>query len=153
MDTHKQMVDDIIKTVKLFHHFTPDQAEKILSGCQKVKLSVGDILIEEDSEGEEFYLLLAGSLKVITKKGDVCFANIRPITVVGEIAMLLHQPRSATVKAEKDCHLLRLSREDLQPFFKDDLAMELQLYRNLCEVLSEKLLQTNLIIKKYSEKE
>lgn len=151
MSIHQQLIKDIVRKVQFFHNFTPVQAEQILVNCQRLRFDAGTVLIQEGTAGEELYILLAGTLQVTINKGKTVLADIRPIKVVGEVAMLLHQPRSASVIARTDCHVLKISRADLQPYFKNDLQMELQLYRNLCEAVCDKLLQNNLIFEKYTK--
>lgn len=83
------------------------------SELQFVELKMGDILFEQGATGDSLYLLIAGSLGVRVRHADGSQSEIdrlHPGDVVGEMAVLSGQQRSATVYAVNDCGLFQLSQ-------------------------------------------
>ena len=73
-------------------------------------LPAGDGLMEEGAFGNEAMLVLDGDL-VIERDGDVV-AMVGPGSVVGEAALLLNEPRNATVTAASDVVVAAMSRRE-----------------------------------------
>lgn len=73
-------------------------------------LPAGDVLMEEGAFGNEAMLVLDGDL-VIERDGDVV-AMVGPGSVVGEAALLLNEPRNATVTAASDVVVAAMSRRE-----------------------------------------
>lgn len=91
----------------------------IESEMEWVALRGGDTLFEEGQEDDSFYVLLAGRLKAVVGLGS---GRVRPVgelgvgELVGEMAVISGQPRSATVCAVRDCRLAKFHRESLHRF-------------------------------------
>jgi predicted acylesterase/phospholipase RssA/CRP-like cAMP-binding protein len=78
-----------------------------------VSLSSGEILFREGDAGDALYVVLTGRLRVVVAVPDGesrTLAEIGRGEVVGEMALLTGDPRSATVIAVRDTQLVRLSR-------------------------------------------
>lgn len=77
-----------------------DLAETIAAATPKT-YARGETLIEEGDEGDALYILRSGSATVSRKIGDkdVVLAYAPAGKFVGEMALLFHQKRSATVRA------------------------------------------------------
>ena len=73
-------------------------------------LPASDVLMEEGAFGNEAMLVLDGDL-VIERDGDVV-AMVGPGSVVGEAALLLNEPRNATVTAASDVVVAAMSRRE-----------------------------------------
>jgi CRP-like cAMP-binding protein len=61
----------------------------------------GDVVFREDDGARTLYVLEAGGLEVVKKKGDgeVVLSKVRPGESFGEMSFIDMQPRSATVRA------------------------------------------------------
>ena len=149
-DVAHQTLVKIIKDVRFFRGLTFHQVEKFIAGCERVSVDGGEVLMKEGTSGQEMYLLLSGAVKVASHDGSVSLAKIIPIRVIGEVAMMLIQTRTATVTAEEFSQLFKITRAQLLKLFAADLSMELQIYHNLCNILCEKLLVNSIVIEEYS---
>jgi signal transduction histidine kinase len=80
------------------------------------RYSPGEIVCEEGERGDAMYLIWSGRVAVI--KGDIQSPNVLfyrgPGEVIGEMALLEDQPRSASIVALDNLHLLRIDREGFQ---------------------------------------
>ena len=106
-------------------------------------LRVGSILCEESDEGNEMFILNRGSLEVFI--GGQKVANINESgTVIGEMALLLGRPRTATVKTTTDCNITIIKSENLKEvgnrnknfFFNIAVNLSRRLDRN-CSLIRE----------------
>jgi predicted acylesterase/phospholipase RssA/CRP-like cAMP-binding protein len=76
-------------------------------------LQSGEVLFREGDAGDALYVVLTGRLRVVvrgTSGEEVALAEVGRGEVIGEMALLTGDPRSATVVAVRDSHLVRLSR-------------------------------------------
>ncbi len=85
-----------------------------------VSLQADKILLTEGEESHSMYLLLEGQLIVTKKDGDkdVILGHINAGEVVGELSFLDQQPRSATVRAVKECKLAQIPLKTIDDIFK-----------------------------------
>ena len=70
------------------------------------------MLIREGDPADCLYIVVAGRLRVVTTDDDgdeIQLAEIGRGDLVGEMALITNRPRTATVYALRDTHLLRLS--------------------------------------------
>ncbi len=116
--------------------------ERHLDGLFKVtttkKLRDGQILFRKGDPGRQLYGVVEGRLKVYTSGSDgkeVVFGLADPGEMIGEIALLDSNPRSATVVAVAPSELLVLDRRDFLPF----LERHPQVAVRLAELLAERL--------------
>jgi CRP-like cAMP-binding protein len=66
-----------------------------------LELAAGDVLIDEGAQPGPMYVLARGSVTV--ERDGVAFARIdAPGAIFGEMAVVLHQPATATVRAATD---------------------------------------------------
>ncbi len=89
------------------------------------ELSAGQVLFEQGDDGDSVFVLVAGILGVRVRHGDGSETDIdrlAPGAIVGEMAVLSGQKRSATVYAINDAGLIRLSRSKFAELAEADLA-------------------------------
>ena len=67
-------------------------------------VSSGAVIIDQGDVGVECFLVLEGEAGIVT--GGEHVATIAPGSVVGEMALIGHKPRNATVKAQTAMRLL-----------------------------------------------
>ncbi len=82
---------------------------------EKVVLKAGEVLFEQGSAGDSVYQVQAGMLGVRVRQEDgteSVIARLAPGALVGEMALMSGQPRTATVFAVNDAGLLRLARAE-----------------------------------------
>ena len=75
-----------------------------------IKLAAGEILMRQGDTDCDYYLLLEGRLTVIVRDTEgtvVARGGVHPGEGVGEMAMMMNEPRSATVTARLDSTVLR----------------------------------------------
>jgi CRP-like cAMP-binding protein len=100
----------------------------------------GKTIIDQDDIGVRAYYIERGKVEILVKdknsKHQLKVAEMGPGDLFGEMALITHEPRSATVRAIEDCTLTVISREEIEGKIKriDDVAV-----RKLINVLAERL--------------
>ena len=72
-----------------------------VSDLLEVKFNKGDTVLEEGKPGELVYVLKEGAVRVETAGRELCKIN-EPLTIFGEISVLLETEHTADVIAEDD---------------------------------------------------
>ena len=97
-------IPSILEGVPAFRH--------LLSTAKQVSLKEGDVLFRQGAPGDGCYWLEVGilSVSIASNEGDErVLAVLGPGSIVGELAMLDGLPRSATVRAIRECTLAFLA--------------------------------------------
>ena len=100
----------------------PADWETLFSYAQRVHVRRGHVLIRKQASERALFFLASGLLEVtavLSSHSLDAIAEIRPGSVVGELAFLDGLPRSAKVWAVTDSDLYRLDFVDYQRFAAD----------------------------------
>ena len=103
-------------------------------------LQSGDVLFREGDAGDALYVVVTGRLRVLvsgTSGEDIALAEVGRGEVVGEMALLTGDPRSATVVAVRDSRLVRLSRAAFERIVQQCPAAMLLVTRRLVRRLQQ----------------
>ena len=99
----------------------------------------GETIVHQGEQGDAFYLIWSGRVAVFT--GDWQSPDILGFRsageVIGEMAMLDNQPRSATVVALGETRLLKISKDDFFDLLKSDPSISLSILGTLTTRLRE----------------
>jgi CRP/FNR family cyclic AMP-dependent transcriptional regulator len=95
---------DHLASVSLFSACSKKELQAVAKRSDEVTLPAGKTLCEQGAVGREAYVIVAGTAEVRRNKKKV--AEIGPGTCVGELALLDHQPRTASVIATTDLTVL-----------------------------------------------
>jgi CRP/FNR family transcriptional regulator, cyclic AMP receptor protein len=107
---HKDERITLLRGVRLFSSCTKDELRKIASLMEQLEVGQTRILSEQGKVGAEFFVIVEG-VATATRNG-MQLAVLRPGDFFGELALLDGGPRTATVVADTDMHLLVFSRRD-----------------------------------------
>ena len=75
--------------------------------------------------------------------GSQVIAQLGPGQAFGEMALFDAEPRSATVEAETDTTLVRLSTEDFQRLTREAPELGIKLLTKIASLMSQRLRQTS----------
>jgi CRP-like cAMP-binding protein len=96
MDRHDR-IEEQLAQVPLFEGLSKKELKLVSQLATPLEEPAGTVLVREGAAGHEFIIVLDGEIEV--RKGDTVIATRGPGTYVGEIALLDHRPRTATVVA------------------------------------------------------
>jgi EAL domain-containing protein (putative c-di-GMP-specific phosphodiesterase class I)/CRP-like cAMP-binding protein len=75
----------------------------------------GDTIMTQGETGDCAYIIESGSVEILVKRGDGKTMRVDtrgPGSIIGEMALVDDDPRTATLKAISDCTLLEISKND-----------------------------------------
>jgi len=102
-------VKRVLKDIFLFKNLNNEQIELTVRSLQPCTYQEGDVIVQQGEEATNFYLIITGTIRVFKDGQEVrCLGRW---DYLGERALLLHEKRSATCKAEVACECLSLDRE------------------------------------------
>jgi len=96
VDRHDR-IENQLAAVPLFEGLSKKELRLVAQLSTYLEEPAGAVLTREGETGREFIIVLDGDVEV--RKGDQVIATRGPGTYVGEIALLDHRPRTATVVA------------------------------------------------------
>ncbi|MEY3679890.1 MAG: Crp/Fnr family transcriptional regulator [Ilumatobacteraceae bacterium] len=107
MASKKSYLESLGK-VSLFSSCSNKDLEKIAKAGDEVTISAGTVVVDQGQTGREAFVLLKGSATV--RRNGKKVATLGPGAVIGELSLLDHGPRTATVSADTDCTMLVISQ-------------------------------------------
>ena len=134
-------VDDVVdyaQGVSFFEAFNREQVKDILNASNISKVRKGKVVVSEGDIDDSFYIILSG--RTVVRKGDHDIAMIGRGECFGEMAYLSGQPRVATVVADTDCILMKISATLLDRASKD---IRLLFLKNFALTLIQRLSESN----------
>lgn len=120
-------------------------SQQLFGSATKSHLAADQTLFLAGDAGDGCYRVDKGLLKVVmhSANGDErILAILGPGAIVGELAMLDGQPRSASVAAVRDTDLLFISRAK----FEEIARMNPEVYKHLVTMLAQRLRETDAVI-------
>lgn len=146
---YNQMVE-ILGQVALFSDIknNPEALDMLAKMMQRKNYAKGAKLIEQDSAGDEFFVLVSGSVSVSKKtpEGDaykVVVLHHSQYPSFGEGGLMEGEVRSASILSETDCECLVLSRTKFDEFCRTAPQYALPVFKKISQALMMRLNQTS----------
>lgn len=113
-----ESTEDLLAQVPLFKGLSKKHLERVAGLTTRVEVPEGTVLAKEGTEGYEFLVILSGEIEVI-RGGDV-ISMTGPGGYVGEIALLEHRPRTATLVTKTPAVLEVINRLEFATLLEDE---------------------------------
>lgn len=112
---------ELLSKVSIFSSLNEKELDLLLRATTTKRLEPKEVLFRKGDPGNQLYGILSGSLKVMVTGSDgkdVIFTLMGPGEIIGEIALLDSEERSASAIAVEPTELLTLHRRELIPFLE-----------------------------------
>ncbi len=124
-----------------------------ISSQDAIDVKKGTVLIREGEVGNCAFLVLEGRFQVIREMNQkkVVLGEIRPVDIVGEMAILDEMPRSASVVAIEDSRVIELNKHRMKMIIRrypDIAEVVLKLLCSKLRSTAKKLVESEI---RYSE--
>lgn len=130
----------IMKSVEMFAG-TPDHILAAVARIvEEIELRAGQSLFQEGDPGDCLYIVVEGELRVHSQARTL--TRLGPGKVVGELALLDPEPRSASVNALTDALLFRIDKDP----FDEVMADRPEIARGIIRTLTRRIRQQGLVI-------
>ena len=124
-----------LRNVSLFQGCSTKDLEKIARASDEISMPAGSLIVDQGQTGREAFVVLEGTVTV--KRNGKKINSVGPGTVVGELSLLDHGPRTATVICETDCTLLLLDQRHFMGVLDDVPALAHKLLASLAGRIRE----------------
>ena len=126
---------ELLRNVALFRACNDKELAHIAALCDVVQMDEGTVLCEEGKVGGEFFVVADG--KATATLRSQLLATFGPGSFFGEMSLLDHGPRAATVTATSPMHLLVLDPRSFMQLLDDAPSVSRKIMRVLAERLRE----------------
>ncbi|MGA1351502.1 MAG: cyclic nucleotide-binding domain-containing protein [Ilumatobacteraceae bacterium] len=121
--------------VPLFSSCSKKDLARIVKASDKVSFKAGRVMIEQGQPGREAFIMLNG--KATVRRNGKKLASLGAGSMVGELALLDHGPRTATVTCDTDCDVLVISQRHFHGVLDDVPALSHKLLSQLASRLRD----------------
>jgi len=126
---------DNLRQVSLFSACSSKDLEKIAKAGDEITMPAGSLIVDQGQTGREAFIVLEGTVTV--RRNGKKVASLGPGTVVGELSLLDHGPRTATVICETDCLLMLITQRHFSAVLDDVPALSHKLLASLAGRIRE----------------
>lgn len=140
-----------IQRIPLFRHLTYKEQMAVLAIAQSRSWDAGRTIVEEGQPGDQLFILVRGRVAIETD--GMTLAELRPGAHFGEMGLIEHAPRFATVRALEPTTCVVLGRTELLALMRKEPVLAVKLLWSLVQALSERLRSSNAGMAMRSRKE
>ena len=119
-----------LKSYPTFATLSADKLTAMILRLEEIPAKTGDVVVRQNDPGDYFYLIKSGSFTVSHRNGPGAFqilAQLREGDAFGESALLNEEARNASIVADMDGTLLRLSKSDFDALVRTELVRHVSL--------------------------
>jgi putative ABC transport system ATP-binding protein len=123
--------------IPLFSGMEPSQLKLLAFTSERLTYKKGEELFHQGDTGTAAYVILEGTVDIIIGEGDdeLVLNHLEKNELVGDMALLSTNPRSATVRAETNVTVLELKKE----LFLELLESSPQVAAHIARIMSDRL--------------
>ena len=128
---------EALRAIPLFQRIEASKLRLLAFTSERVRFQPGDLVVEEGDIGDAAYIVLEGAAEVLveTPQGPLKVAEVGRNDIVGEIAILIDVPRTATVRTTEAMTALRISKELFFRLVAEFPQMAVEIMRELAQRL------------------
>lgn len=106
----------------------------------------GDIICGEGSPGDKMYVILKGTAKVFKtiNAEKIYLSTLKRNDFLGELCLLLNQPRTASVEAAEDTEVIVIHKKE----FLDKVQKNPKFAVRMLTVMAKRLIEAHQVISK-----
>ncbi len=120
---------DHLAKVPLFDGCSRRELGTIEKAGDDIQMTAGTLIIDQGQLGREAFVVLEGQVSV--KRGSRKITTLGPGAVVGELSLLDHGPRTATVVCETDCTLFVIDQRHFRSVLEKHPSIAMKLLATL----------------------
>jgi CRP/FNR family transcriptional regulator len=127
------------RRVPLFANLSPGDLKQIAAVAQEESFSDGTVIIREGEIGDMMFIIVSGEVRVISVKDnrELELATRKAGDIVGEMAMISREPRSATIVAIGNVRALCMDQKSFEALLRDRPDVSLAVIQVLSRRLQE----------------
>lgn len=128
---------EALRSVPLFTKIEPSKLKLLAFTSERLTFSAGQEIFHQGDAGDAAYIILDGLADVVidTPKGEFSIAEVGKNDFVGEIAILIDVPRTATIRAKTELTTLAINKDLFFRLISEFPDMSVEIMRALAHRL------------------
>lgn len=139
---------ELLKRSQVFAGLDDEQLTRVLDLGEACAFPENEVIVIEDKQGVDCYFVLGGrvGIEIQSPFGSATqkIATIKRGEMFGELSLVDGFLRSATARANDEVVALRFNNARLEELMEDDPRIGFRIMRNLANVLSSRIRNTNM---------
>ncbi|GAA0628604.1 MULTISPECIES: ABC transporter transmembrane domain-containing protein [Thalassospira] len=130
----------LLRTIPLFAGLDPSVVKLLAFTSPRLTFKHGEVLVKQGDPGDAAFIVISGRGEIWLTTDEHQTLKLRDVhakEVIGEIALLVDAPRSATIRAVEDMTVLKLDKTEFLGLVRQDQAVSNQLIRVLAQRLDQ----------------
>ena len=128
---------------------TEQDAAELMGRCERLEVGAGEIIVNAGDAADSMHFILDGRVGIMIPTGQGGIARVRSLgryTTIGEMGLVSHAPRSATIQAEVASILYVLSTHQYEALKSENPMLGQKLLTYFVTVMAERLMFANRMI-------
>jgi CRP-like cAMP-binding protein len=126
---------DHLRRIPLFDGCSKRELQAIQKAGDEVTMTAGTLIVDQGQMGREAFVLLEGEVTV--RRSGRKVTNLGPGAVIGELSLLDHGPRTASVICDTDCVLFVLDQRHFHQVIEKNPQIATKLLTTLAGVIRQ----------------
>lgn len=143
-----EQIAELIDGLEFFSGFSFRELETLGRYLTYVEVAAGETIFNEGDAGDHMLILIDGRISIYKagESGAHLLSHEGKGRIIGEMALLDRERRSASCVAEKPCQMLTFSQPALDRMAHDHPALAYTFMQSLARLLSRRLRRTSGIL-------
>src|SRR6202158_3499091 len=128
---------------------TEHDAGELMHHCQRLEVDAGEIIVSAGDAADSMHCILDGRVGIMIPAEEGRTTRVRSLgryTTIGEMGLVSHAPRSATIQAEVASVLYVLTTDQFEAIKSENPALGQKLLTYFVSVMAERLTFANRMI-------
>jgi SulP family sulfate permease len=128
---------------------TEEDAAELIRRCERLEVDAGEVIVRAGDPADSMHFILDGRAGIMIPAGDGGTTRVRSLgryTTIGEMGLVSHAPRNATIQAEVASILYVLSAPQFEALKTENPMLGQKLLTYFVSVMAERLTFANRMI-------
>ena len=128
---------------------TEHDATQLIRRCQRIEVDAGETIVSAGEAADSMHFILDGRVGIMIPADEGRTTRVRSLgryTTIGEMGLVSHAPRNATIQAEVASVLYVLDADQFEIIKRNDPALSHKLLTYFVSVMAERLTFANRMI-------
>ncbi len=126
-----------------------EYADQLTQACRRLDVNAGDVIAWQGEPASSMHFILEGRIDIIVDVGEGRTMRVRSLgrhTTIGEMGLITHRPRSATIQAEAPSVLYELTADAYEKIKIERPALSQALLGYVVAIMAERLSFANRVV-------
>jgi SulP family sulfate permease len=126
-----------------------EYADQLTHACRRLDVNAGDVIAWQGEPASSMHFILEGRVGIIVDVGEGRTMRVRSLgrhTTIGEMGLITHRPRSATIQAEAPSVLYELTADAYEKIKVEQPSLSQALLGYVVAIMAERLSFANRVV-------